>query len=45
MDSLEIQIFGLITAKANGTQAIVALAGIVVVTLVYRLVMSRWRSR
>lgn len=45
MDSLEIEVLGLVTAKASGSQGIMVLAGIVVVVLVYRLVMSKWKAR
>jgi hypothetical protein len=37
MDSLEIQILGLFSAKANGSQALIVLGGITVLVLAYRL--------
>jgi len=45
MDSLEIHILGVITAKANGSQGIMVLAGIVVAALVCRMVTTRRRPK
>jgi hypothetical protein len=44
-DGLEITIFGLITAKASGSLAILALTTNVVLVLGYRLIALRWGRR
>lgn len=45
---IELNVLGLLTAKANGTEAIIALGGIVLLVLAYRLgvlLLTRERPR
>jgi hypothetical protein len=44
-DGLEITLFGLVTAKANGTFAIAALTAIIFARLGFRLISDYWRRR